>query len=333
MSWANAYSWQYRSEGIAMALHDFQSSRSWEGAASEGVFSGLVLSFLRSSGEKLSSLALLFVAVLVMMATPGLSQAAGFALIQQGTAAMAQGNAFVAEANDPSAIFYNPAGLNQLKRPEIYINTTYNVPDREFHGPNGEFAQTNHRLFRTPSIYLVYPFHDRIAAGIGFFVPFGLGSMWHPEWAGRYITTFSKLKTYNINPALSVKILNNLSVAMGPNFLWSSVDLRRKLPMVVPTPVGPVQLPDGEAKLDGHAKGFGFNLGVLYEPLTGVKLGVSYRSAISVNYHGELDLTLPAPLPGQPKIPGTAKLTFPPSVTSGLSISRFRPLTLNFDVT
>jgi hypothetical protein len=168
MSWANAYSWQYRSEGIAMALHDFQSSRSWEGAASEGVFSGLVLSFLRSSGEKLSSLALLFVAVLVMMATPGLSQAAGFALIQQGTAAMAQGNAFVAEANDPSAIFYNPAGLNQLKRPEIYINTTYNVPDREFHGPNGEFAQTNHRLFRTPSIYLVYPFHDRIAAGIGF---------------------------------------------------------------------------------------------------------------------------------------------------------------------
>lgn len=85
--------------------------------------------------------------------------------------------------------------------------------------------------------------------------------------------------------------------------------------------------------MDGDAKGIGFNLGVLYEPLSGVKLGVSYRSAISVNHHGELDLTLPNPLPAQPKIPGTAKLTFPPSVTSGISISRFQPFTFNFDVT
>ena len=33
---------------------------------------------------------------------------------------MGQGNAFVAEANDASAIFYNPAGLNQIKRAQVY---------------------------------------------------------------------------------------------------------------------------------------------------------------------------------------------------------------------
>jgi long-chain fatty acid transport protein len=278
-------------------------------------------------------LAALLAAVLISLLMPGIAQAAGFALLQQGTAAMGQGNAFVAEANDPSAVFYNPAGLNQLKRPELYIGTTYNVPDREFYGQDGVFSQTNHRIYRSPSIYLVYPFHDRVAAGIGFYVPFGLGTVWHPEWAGRYITTFSSLKTYLVDPALSVKIASNLSVAMGPNFLWSSVELKRKLPFIVGTPIGAIQLPDGEAKLKGDAQGIGFNLGVLYEPVTGVKLGVSYRSAISVNHHGELDLTLPKPLPAQPTIPGTAKLTFPPSVTSGISISRFQPLTLNFDVT
>ena len=273
----------------------------------------------------------IFIGAMLIVAAlaPAAAWAAGFALLQQGTAAMAQGNAFVAEANDPSAIFYNPAGINQLTRPELYIHTTYNYPDREYHGPNGEFSQTNHRLFRSPSIYFVYPFHDRVAAGIGFFVPFGLGSMWHPEWAGRYITTFSKLKTYNVNPVISVRILKNLSIAMGPNFLWFSVELKRKIPIFV----GPFQLPDGESKLDGDAKGFGFNLGVLYEPVTGVKLGVSYRTAISLNYKGELELTMPAPLPAQPKIPGTAKLTFPPSVTTGISISRFKPVTVNFDVT
>ncbi|MBW1992420.1 MAG: outer membrane protein transport protein, partial [Deltaproteobacteria bacterium] len=50
-------------------------------------------------------------------------------------------------------------------------------------------------------------------------------------------------------------------------------------------------------------------------------------------YHGELNLRLPAPLPPQPSIPGTARLTFPPSVTAGISVSRFQPFTFNFDVT
>ena len=60
--------------------------------------------------------------------------ASGFALVQQGTAAMAQGNAFVAEASDASAVFYNPAGLNQLKRAQVYQGTFINYPDREFSG-------------------------------------------------------------------------------------------------------------------------------------------------------------------------------------------------------
>ena len=60
--------------------------------------------------------------------------AAGFALMQQGTAAMGQGNAFVAEANDASAIFYNPAGLNQIKRAQVYQGSFFNYPDREYSG-------------------------------------------------------------------------------------------------------------------------------------------------------------------------------------------------------
>ena len=57
------------------------------------------------------------------------ARAAGFALVQQGTAAMGQGNAFVAEANDASAIFYNPAGLNQIKRAQVYQGSFFNYPD------------------------------------------------------------------------------------------------------------------------------------------------------------------------------------------------------------
>ncbi|MDD3580984.1 MAG: OmpP1/FadL family transporter [Desulfobacca sp.] len=254
------------------------------------------------------------------------AQGAGFALVQQGTAAMAQGNAFVAEANDPSAIFYNPAGLNQLERPQFYCGTIFNYPDREYHGPDGQFSQTNHRLFHAGTVYLAIPFNPRVAAGIGFFAPFGLGTQWPPEWTGRYITTYSQLKTYNLNPVISVKPLDQLSLAFGFNVLWSTVELKRKIQM-------PFALPDGETALDGDGTGYGYNLGVLYEPIEGVKLGVAYRSEISLRYKGQMKTSLPAPLAGIPDIPGTANLTFPPSVTTGISFSRFKPFTFNFDAT
>jgi long-chain fatty acid transport protein len=268
-------------------------------------------------------------ALTVGVVTPEPGKAAGFALVQQGTAAMAQGNAFVAEANDPSAIFYNPAGLNQLRRPEVYLATIFNAPDREYHGSGGAFSQTNHRLYRSSSLYLVWPIHKRVAAGIGLFAPFGLGTAWPPGWAGRYLTTLSSLKTYNLNPVVSVKLWRNVSVAVGFNALYADVELKRQLPVVV----GATVLPDGEAALSGDGTGFGFNAGALYEPWSGVKLGLSYRSSIDVTLKGDLQTFLPAPLPSLAPIPGSARLNLPPSLTFGLSLSRWQPVTVNVDVT
>ena len=164
---------------------------------------------------------------------PSWAWASGFALMQQGTAAMAQGNAFVAEASDASAIFYNPAGISQLKRAQVYQGTFINYPDREFSG-GGQDSQTNHRFYDSMSAYVAIPVHDRIALGFGFFSPFGMGTVWPPTWAGRYLTTYSSMKTYSLNPVVSVKALDNLSLAAGFDVMWSQVVLKRKVPVVIP---------------------------------------------------------------------------------------------------
>jgi long-chain fatty acid transport protein len=164
--------------------------------------------------------ALLAVIILPLLwSWPTDSLGAGFVLIQQGTAAMAQGNAFVAEADDPSAIYYNPAGLNQLKKPQVYLATFINIPNREFHGSGGDFSVTRPRFYESGSFYLVYPTNDHVALGLGYFTPFGLGTDWPASWTGRYITTYSRLKTYNVNPVISVKVAQNLSIAGGGGLL------------------------------------------------------------------------------------------------------------------
>jgi long-chain fatty acid transport protein len=259
---------------------------------------------------------------------PSAASAAGFALMQQGTAAMGQGNAFVAEASDASAVFYNPAGLNQLKRIQVYQGTFINYPDREFSG-GGQDSQTNHRFYDAMTAYIAIPVHDRVALGVGFFSPFGMGTVWPPTWAGRYITTFSSMKTYSLNPVVSVKVLDNLSLAAGFDVMWSKVILKRKTPVVIPGR----QFPDGEVRLTGEGSGAGYNFGMLYEPLTGVKLGVAYRSQIKVNHAGAFTTNLAPPLIAGPTSPGEATIAFPPSLTMGIAYNRFKPFTFEFDTT
>ena len=254
--------------------------------------------------------------------------AAGFALVQQGTAAMGQGNAFVAEANDASAIFYNPAGLNQIKRAQVYQASFFNYPDREFSG-GGQDSQTNHRIYRSLTAYIAIPVHDRVALGLGFFSPFGMGTAWPPTWAGRYITTFSSLHTYCLNPVVSVRVLENLSLAAGFDVLWSQVRLKRKTPVVV----GGRAFPDGEIELNGRGSGLGYNFGLHYEPWPGLKLGAAYRSKIKVNHDGGLSTNLPPPLGPGPSSAGQAALVYPPSLTMGIAYSRFKPFTFEFDAT
>ena len=63
--------------------------------------------------------------VLVLLFTASTSFAAGFRIPEAGAKAMGMGFAFTAQADDPSAIYFNPAGLTQLKGNNIMVGATY----------------------------------------------------------------------------------------------------------------------------------------------------------------------------------------------------------------
>jgi len=221
-----------------------------------------------------------------------------------------------------------------VQRPTFYTNGFLYYPDREFHG-GGLSSETRQEILGAASAYFALPVNPRLSLGIGYFSPFGMASQWPSTWPGRYLSTYSSLQTYNLNPVASVKLLDNLSLAAGFDVMWSSVEINRNTPNAVNTRRGILQFPDGEASLSGDGHGWGYNLGVLYEPVAGVKLGASYRSEITIKYFGALDLSEPPPFSGlvPPQIHGSAPLTFPPSLTWGLAYGCFKPFTFEFDTT
>ncbi|MGQ9922295.1 MAG: OmpP1/FadL family transporter [Desulfobacca sp.] len=245
--------------------------------------------------------------------------AAGFAILQQGTAAMAQGNAFVAQADDPSAIFYNPAGLTQLRRPQIYVHTVFSATDRRYISPLGSYTTGKHQIFAIPATYGVLPVNDRLVFGVGLFSPFGLGTTWPPSWAGRFLTTSSRLHTFNFNPVVAFKVMDNFSIGVGFNVLWSKVNIQRR------TLLGPFS--ELKSDFEGDGVGLGYNFGLLYEPVPGVKLGLAYRSEIRVKHEGDLKVAWLAP------VGANAAVVYPPSLTWGVAVSSWQPWVVEFDVT
>src|SRR5260221_12783245 len=62
------------------------------------------------------------------------AHAAGFAIFEQGARGMGFAGAFTAQANDPSAIFHNAAGIAFLKGKQFYLGGTLIHPSTTFTG-------------------------------------------------------------------------------------------------------------------------------------------------------------------------------------------------------
>lgn len=100
--------------------------------------------------------------------------ASGFSTQFVGAKAMGQGNVFVAEADDPSAIYYNPAGMTQLEGTQISAGITALEPitDRTGDGvPDDQMKRQWSELpnfFFTSSIPISSRSEDnRLFVGIG----------------------------------------------------------------------------------------------------------------------------------------------------------------------
>src|SRR5229473_4646215 len=65
---------------------------------------------------------------------PAPARAAGFAIFEQGARGMGFAGAFTAQANDPSAIFHNAAGIAFLKGNQLYFGGTLIHPSSTFTG-------------------------------------------------------------------------------------------------------------------------------------------------------------------------------------------------------
>ena len=239
------------------------------------------------------------------------SYAIGFLIPNQDAEAIARGNAFAATADNPSAIFYNPAGISQLQGQNVEVGVlNYMGINVHADSPSGTSTDTKFQVISVPQIFYTFsPTNLPLSFGVGLYAPFGLGVEWPQNSGFRSLAIDSQLQYITLNPIVAWKIRPGLSLAIGPTFNYSDVKFNRGLAS-----------PTDNFEFSGDGYAFGFTAGLLWQPVTKWSFGASYRSASTMDYNGHSSYNYPGL--GYFSAGTTASLPFPQIVSGGIS---YRP--------
>jgi long-chain fatty acid transport protein len=230
--------------------------------------------------------------------------ALGLAVPDQDAFATARGNAFAATANDPSAIFYNPAGISQLDGFNVSLGA-YGVMTRDRYSYAGGSVDSKTIYSVLPQFYATYSMSNHLSFGVGFYEPYGLRMEWPSSAPFAGVAQFGEVSYLRGAAEVAWQIAPCLSVAAGPTFNYSQADIKED--------------PGFVNHFRGRATDAGYVAGLLFHPGDQHYFGLTYRSATEMNYNGHA--TLPVPM-FRENVPVTADFHYPDTLVFGYS---FRP--------
>ena len=280
-----------------------------------------------------------WIAVFSIFLLPLVAFAGGFAVNEQGAKASGMANAYSAQANDPTAVYFNPAGIVQLDGTQVTVGASPVIPQATFKSStpaasdpggfrgtsSGQTTDLEDKAVTVPNAYLTQKINDRFSFGFGAFSNFGLETDWPNDWEGRFMVggTKSELITLSLNPVLAFKPWDRVSFAFGPVMQYLDFDLRRKT-----FTAGLAGEP--EAKFSGDDVDWGWNVALLTWLTEDIKFGASYRSAVRHRVNGELEFSPNVAAANLIDTRLTSKLETPANAYLGLAWTH-GPLTLEFD--
>ncbi len=233
--------------------------------------------------------------------------AEGFRILDHGASATGQGAAFSAQADDPSALHYNPAGMTQLEGIQFSAGTLLIGGSIEFKSASGGKVDGDlaGAIANPPPSTVFLTAHlpalglknlPNWTVGIGVTSPFALQVEYPDDSLIAPVTTRASLPLLDIKPTLAYKVNDYISVGGGldiytfASFLGEGhAEIKQNA-----APGNPFGIPAGTGlEANGKDTALGFNASVLWTPLRNVggkpllNLGFVYRNGADLDLDGE----------------------------------------------
>lgn len=235
-------------------------------------------------------------AAILLGLSSGYASASGFQLLEQNASGL--GNAYAgsaAVAENASTIFFNPAGMTQLKDREISVGVAAIGPSFKFSNNGSSVGAFNTAgnggdagsWAAVPNAYMSWALNKDLYVGVGFSAPFGLATKYNSPWIGSAQANSFSVETYNFNPSIAYRVSDSVSVGGGVSYQHIDAKYSR----LAAVTGGAASATDVTAKLKGDA--LGWDIGALFTLSPATKLGVSYRSQVAHDTTGDITVTTP----------------------------------------
>lgn len=226
--------------------------------------------------------------------------AGGYRVGAQGQRALAMGHSGVAVVSNAELAFFNPAGLVHLENNlNVSAGVTGVFSSVNYQNVNtGQTAQTDSPIGTPFYLYASYKINEWLAAGISVYTPYGSRVEWERDWAGSHLVNEIDLSAIYIQPLVSVKVNDYLSIGGGPIFVTGAVDFNRNLTRSLVDEDG---MRSNVGISDSGITNWGWSASFMFTPNDKLNIGFNYRSEIMMNAEGG-DATF-SNVPNSPAVP------------------------------
>jgi long-chain fatty acid transport protein len=219
----------------------------------------------------------------------------GFENASFSAKALGESNAVVAQADEPAAISYNPAGIVELPGIQMQSNMHF-ISATVFHdSPTDKATKSAGTINSFPTAYLtINPekgWAKNLAFGVGSDFPFGLADKYDSNLPEVHYTGWRNyLKMYTIKPVVAAKINDKISFGGGPVYYrvfdFGGIEAYPNKAAFGTFP-GAI-LTDGQVRLNLEGNTWGWQFGALVKPHPKHAVGFYFRSPITIHTRGRV---------------------------------------------
>jgi long-chain fatty acid transport protein len=231
----------------------------------------------------------------------------GWAGYEQGAKAHGMGGAFTGLADDPTAVYYNPAGMMNLEGTQASIGAAVAIPRGKFKSygtsgmqdvDRGDETSLEKQTFIIPNFYLTSKLSEKFSLGLGVYTIYGLGFEWPDSFEGRFAPGGIKgeLKTMTLSPVAAYQISRDLSLSVGGRFERADLSLEDSK-FIAPG------IEEVRSKISGDDYAFGWYSAIFYRVSKNLSAGLNYRSEmkhsfrdLDVEFFPQIDAVGPIPV-------------------------------------
>lgn len=267
-------------------------------------------------------------AVVLVVCFGILASAAALDNTHMGSKANAMGKAFTGLADDPSAVFYNPAGLVfqreglSVQTYGLYVMTDLTYSAAQLMPPNNISENASDAAVLFPGVFINYRQGDT-AFGFGLYIPYGGGKYKYEDFRGvTGLDIEQSLGLMAFGGSMAIKLSDKFSLGMSLTGYLGQYSYKKVVPSALISASNIPQEDDISA-----VAAVGGNFGLMFKPSETLSLGVTAKLPVRITVDG--DTTFGAPLSSTYE--SAAELRLPWYVTLGMALKASPEFTLTFD--